>query len=39
MLYMLRNAHPPDKPGRVVGSDIAGVVDLIGEGVYGEGGC
>lgn len=26
-------AHPSDKPGRVVGSDIAGVVDKIGNGV------
>lgn len=28
-------AHPPDKPGRVVGSDIAGIVDMIGEDVSG----
>lgn len=26
-------AYPPDKPGRVVGSDIAGIVDMIGEDV------
>ncbi|KAF8882981.1 chaperonin 10-like protein [Infundibulicybe gibba] len=26
-------AHPVDQPGRVVGSDIAGVVDAVGEGV------
>ena len=26
-------AHPPDKPGRVVGSDVAGIVDMVGEGV------
>ncbi|KAI3595160.1 zinc-binding oxidoreductase [Moniliophthora roreri] len=26
-------AHPADKPGRVVGSDIAGVVDKLGDGV------
>lgn len=26
-------AHPADKPGRVVGSDIAGVVDKVGNGV------
>jgi len=26
-------AHPQDKPGRVVGSDIAGVIDKVGDGV------
>lgn len=26
-------AYPPDKPGHVVGSDIAGIVDMVGEGV------
>ncbi|KAF8814532.1 GroES-like protein [Phlegmacium glaucopus] len=28
-------AHPPDKPGRVVGSDIAGTVEKTGEVVCG----
>jgi NADPH:quinone reductase-like Zn-dependent oxidoreductase len=28
-------AHPLDKPGRVVGSDIAGIVDKVGSGVTG----
>ena len=26
-------AYPPDKPGHVVGSDIAGIVDMVGEDV------
>ena len=30
----LYTAHPVDKPGRVIGSDIAGVVDEVGEGVF-----
>ncbi|THH26749.1 hypothetical protein EUX98_g7436 [Antrodiella citrinella] len=29
----LYTSHPPAPPGRVVGSDIAGVVDKLGEGV------
>ncbi|TFK38490.1 chaperonin 10-like protein [Crucibulum laeve] len=28
-------AHPSDGPGRIVGSDIAGIVNSVGEGVQG----